>query len=90
MNLNLMNGPRTIGTLTTGDNRAAVRRPNKERMIIDMTVIFQIVLTNEKDKNDYIILETFKTQEQAESMIKWYESHHRFFKGVFSIRSTNQ
>lgn len=59
-------------------------------MIIDMTVIFQIVLTNEKDKNDYIILETFKTQEQAESMIKWYESHHRFFKGVFSIRSTNQ
>ena len=55
-----------------------------------MTDNFQIVLTNKKDKNDYIVLETFKTQEQAESMIRWYESHHRFFKGEFSIRSTNQ
>ena len=63
---------------------------NKERTISDMTDNFQIVLTNKIDKNDYVVLETFKTQEQAESMIRWYESHHRFFKGEFSIRSTNQ
>ena len=63
---------------------------NKERLVSDMTDNFQIVLTNKIDKNDYVVLETFKTQEQAESMIRWYESHHRFFKGEFSIRSTNQ
>ena len=54
-----------------------------------MTNIFQIILRNERNENDYIVLENYKTMEQAEKMLEWYENHHRFFKGEFSIRNAS-
>lgn len=51
-----------------------------------MRTIYQVVLRNERNEDDYIILENCKTLEQAEYMLEWYEGHHRFFKGEFSIK----
>ena len=50
-----------------------------------MTKQFQIILKNEGNDNDYITLETYETLESAEYMLKWYETHKRFFNGTFEI-----
>jgi len=51
-----------------------------------MKRVFEIVLRNERDEDDYIIIGSYKSLEQAQYMLEWYEGHHRFFKGEFSIR----
>ena len=35
--------------------------------------------------NDYIILNTYTTQEQANYMLKWYQAHKKFYNGNFEI-----
>lgn len=49
-------------------------------------ITHQIILRNERNENEYIVLSEHKSQKTAEYMLKWYESHHQFFNGEFSIR----
>lgn len=35
--------------------------------------------------NDYIILNTYSTQEQANYMLQWYQAHKKFFNGNFEV-----
>jgi hypothetical protein len=54
-----------------------------------MNKLFQVILTNERDEDDYIVLDTVMTEEHALYLLDWYESHKRFFKGEFSIRDAS-